>query len=97
MGDEYERRGSGWESTIPQDPEAPKRSSPERARHWVAFYSELIRFETRILQLMRDTVQAMPAAETEMIRLSNIEPLEKLIAEFTRRREMWAESAQGRN
>ena len=97
MGDDYGRLSPGWESTLPRDPEAPEHASPERARHWVRFYSELVEFETRILNVMRESVGGMPADETEMVRLSNIEPLQKLIAEFARRRDMWAEAARERN
>ena len=64
-------------------------SSSERARHWAAFYQELISYEERILESMRELSAGMSAGEKEAIKKTNLEPLEELIDDFRRRLELW--------
>ncbi|HEY8811748.1 MAG TPA: hypothetical protein VIO86_04555 [Candidatus Dormibacteraeota bacterium] len=63
--------------------------SPERARHWTAFYQELIGYEERILESMRELSAGMTAGEKEAVRKTNLEPLEELLVDFRRRLELW--------
>lgn len=63
--------------------------SPERARHWAAFYQELIGHEERILESMRELSVGMSAGQKEAVRKTNLEPLEELIDDFRRRLELW--------
>ena len=60
-----------------------------RARHWTAFYQELIRYEERILESMRELSAGMTAGEKEAVRKTNLEPLEELLDDFRRRLELW--------
>ena len=69
--------------------EGSEASSSERARHWAAFYQELIGYEERILESMRDLSVGMSAGEKEAIKRTNLEPLEELIDDFRRRLELW--------
>ena len=57
----------------------------ERARHWAAFYQELIGYEERILESMRELSAGMTAGEKEAVRKTNLEPLEELLDDFRRR------------
>jgi hypothetical protein len=61
----------------------------ERARHWAAFYQELIGYEERILESMRELSAGMSAGEKEAVRKTNLEPLEELLDDFRRRLELW--------
>ncbi len=63
--------------------------APGRARHWAAFYQELIGYEERILESMRELSAGMSAGEKEAVRKTNLEPLEELIDDFRRRLELW--------
>jgi flagellar biosynthesis chaperone FliJ len=72
----------------PQEEEAES-ATPERARHWTAFYQELIGYEERILESMRELSAGMTAGEKEAVRKTNLEPLEELIDDFRRRLELW--------
>jgi hypothetical protein len=69
--------------------EGDEASGSERARHWAAFYQELISYEERILESMRDLSAGMSAGEKEAIKKTNLEPLEELIDDFRRRLELW--------
>src|SRR4030081_829774 len=64
-------------------------ATPERARHWTAFYQELIGYEERILESMRELSADMTVGEKEAVRKTNLEPLEELIDDFRRRLELW--------
>jgi hypothetical protein len=75
----------GEEGPQPEDTEA----APGRARHWAAFYLELIGYEERILESMRELSAGMSAGEQEAVRKTNLEPLEELIDDFRRRLELW--------
>src|ERR1700730_16882508 len=70
-------------------PDEQSAASPERARHWAAFYQELISYEERILESMRELSAGMSAGEKEAIKKTNLEPLEELIDDFRRRLELW--------
>ena len=59
------------------------------ARHWVAFYAELIDYEERILDSMRELSIGMSADEMKAVRKTNLEPLELLIEDFQRRLAFW--------
>jgi hypothetical protein len=72
----------------PQGEEALE-AAYDRARHWAAFYQELIRYEERILESMRELSAGMSAGEKEAVRKTNLEPLEELLADFRRRLELW--------
>jgi hypothetical protein len=77
-----------------QSPEGPQgaeaeAAAPERARHWAAFYQELIGYEERILESMRELSAGMSAGEKEAVKKTNLEPLEELIDDFRRRLELW--------
>ena len=72
----------------PQQEEA-EAAAPGRARHWAAFYQELIGYEERILESMRELSAGMTAGEKEAVRKTNLEPLEELIDDFRRRLELW--------
>ena len=61
----------------------------DRARHWTAFYEELIGYEERILTSMRELSIGMTAGEKEAVRKTNLEPLEELIDDFRRRLALW--------
>jgi hypothetical protein len=81
-------------------PEDQSAASPERARHWAAFYQELISYEERILESMRELSAGMSAGQKEAVRKTNLEPLEELIDDFRRRLALWrrrieAEEIQG--
>ena len=69
--------------------EGAEASSSERARLWAAFYEELISYEERILESMRDLSVGMSAGEQEAIKKTNLEPLEELIDDFRRRLKVW--------
>jgi len=60
-----------------------------RARHWTGFYQELIGYEERILESMRELSAGMTAGEKEAVRKTNLEPLEELLDDFRRRLELW--------
>jgi hypothetical protein len=64
-------------------------ASHDRARHWAAFYQELIGYEERILESMRELSAGMTAGEKEAVRKTNLEPLEELLDDFRRRLELW--------
>ena len=64
---------------------AAEAATPERARHWTAFYQELIGYEERILESMRELSAGMTAGEKEAVKKTNLEPLEELIDDFRRR------------
>src|ERR1700704_488150 len=64
-------------------------ATPERARHWTAFYQELIGYEERILESMRELSADMTVGEKEAVRKTNLEPLEELLEDFRRRLELW--------
>jgi hypothetical protein len=81
MADDQESEG--------RQQEGADASSSERARHWAAFYQELISYEERILESMRDLSAGMTAGEKEAIKKTNLEPLEELIDDFRRRLELW--------
>jgi hypothetical protein len=66
-----------------------EQASHERARHWTAFYQELIGYEERILDSMRELSAGMTAGEKEAVRKTNLEPLEELLDDFRRRLELW--------
>ena len=72
-----------------QQQEEADGATPERARHWTAFYQELIGYEERILESMRELSADMTAGEKEAVRKTNLEPLEELIDDFRRRLELW--------
>src|SRR4030081_1858592 len=83
-----------------QQAEGRQREEAERARHWTAFYQELIGYEERILESMRELSADMTVGEKEAVRKTNLEPLEELIDDFRRRLELWrrrieAEGVQG--
>src|ERR1700694_3231621 len=69
--------------------EEPEGATPERARHWTAFYQELIGYEERILESMRELSADMTVGEKEAVRKTKLEPLEELIDDFRRRLELW--------
>ena len=69
--------------------EETEAATPERARHWTAFYQELIGYEERILESMRELSAGMTAGEKEAVKKTNLEPLEELIDDFRRRLELW--------
>ncbi len=70
-------------------PEEAGEASLDRARHWAAFYQELIGYEERILESMRELSAGMTADEKEAVRKTNLEPLEELLDDFRRRLELW--------
>jgi hypothetical protein len=72
----------------PQGQDAAE-ATHDRARHWTAFYQELIGYEERILESMRELSAGMSAGEKEAVRKTNLEPLEELIDDFRRRLELW--------
>lgn len=72
-----------------EGPQQEEGATPERARHWTAFYEELIGYEERILESMRELSAGMTAGEKEAVRKTNLEPLEELIDDFRRRLELW--------
>jgi hypothetical protein len=72
----------------PQREEAEE-ASLDRARHWTAFYQELIGYEERILQSMRELSAGMSADEKEAVRKTNLEPLEELLDDFRMRLALW--------
>jgi flagellar biosynthesis chaperone FliJ len=72
----------------PQGEEALE-TTYDRARHWAAFYQELIGYEERILQSMRELSAGMTAGEKEAVQKTNLEPLEELLDDFRRRLELW--------
>jgi hypothetical protein len=74
------------EGSLGQDAEA---TPHDRARHWAAFYQELISYEERILESMRELSADMTAGEKEAVRKTNLEPLEELLDDFRRRLELW--------
>jgi flagellar biosynthesis chaperone FliJ len=72
-----------------EGPDEQSAASPERARHWAAFYQELISYEERILESMRELSAGMSAGQMEAVRKTNLEPLEELIDDFRRRLALW--------
>jgi hypothetical protein len=72
----------------PQQEEA-EAVTPDKARHWTAFYQELIGYEESILDSMRQLSAGMAAGEKEAVRKTNLEPLEELLVDFRRRLELW--------
>ena len=66
-------------------PDGAGETSLDRARHWTAFYQELIGYEERILESMRELSVDMSAGEMEAVRKTNLEPLEELLDDFRRR------------
>jgi hypothetical protein len=87
------------EETV-EGPDEQSSASPERARYWAAFYQELISYEERILESMRELSAGLSAGQKEAVRKTDLEPLEELIDDFRRRLGLWrrridAEEAQG--
>lgn len=78
----------GEQEEGPQAEEATE-AAYDRARHWAAFYQELIGYEERILESMRELSAGMTTGEKEAVRKTNLEPLEELIDDFRRRLELW--------
>jgi hypothetical protein len=72
-----------------RQPEDPEPVTVETARHWAAFYAELIDYEERILDSMRELSIGMSADEMKAVRKTNLEPLEQLIEDFQRRLALW--------
>ena len=72
----------------PEDPD-PETVTVETARHWVAFYAELIDYEERILDSMRELSTGMSPHEMKAVRKTDLEPLEVLIEDFQRRLALW--------
>ena len=72
----------------PEDPD-PETVTVETARHWVAFYAELIDYEERILDSMRELSTGLSPQEMKAVRKTNLEPLELLIGDFRRRLTLW--------
>src|ERR1700694_3927117 len=72
----------------PQAEEATE-AAYDRARHWAAFYQELIGYEERILESMRELSAGMTAGEKEAVQKTNLEPLEELLDDCRRRLELW--------
>src|ERR1700716_469359 len=64
-------------------------AAPARAQPWTAFYQELIGYEERILESMRELSAGMTAGGKEAVRQTNLEPLEELLEDFRRRLELW--------
>jgi hypothetical protein len=60
------------------------------AEHWVRVYDQLIAFELKILERMRELAASQSQDAQQAVRVTNIEPMEELIAEFQRRRDLWA-------
>jgi hypothetical protein len=69
--------------------ESPGRSTPERAARWAAFYDELVTFESQILQTMEQMAERLNEDEQRVVLLTNVEPMRKLIADFSQRAERW--------
>src|ERR1700694_3097360 len=69
--------------------EETEAATPEKARHWTAFYQELIGYEERILESMRELSAGMTAGEKEAVKKTNLEPLEELLDDCRRRLELW--------
>ena len=66
-------------------PDGAGETSLDRARHWTAFYQELIGYEERSRESMRELSVDISAGEMEAVRKTNLEPREELLDDFRRR------------
>jgi len=80
-----------WQERVPEEPSAEDASSTARAQERVAHYDELIRFESRILEQMRELARSLSEEARKEVETSNIGPLHALIDELRRRRDEWAQ------
>ena len=72
----------------------PRSGTPEHARQWVAFYSELTELELNVLAHMKELASGRPSEIQEALRRSNIEPLERFIEELRQVQGRWAQVAR---
>lgn len=79
-----------WRERVPKERPPEEESSKDRAAQRVAFYDELVRFESQILERMIALAQPLEGALRREIEASNIDPLRALIAELVHRRDEWA-------
>ena len=78
-----------WNERVPDEPAAV--GTPGHAAERVAYYEELIRFESQILVEMREGALSLSAEASKEVEATNIDPLRGLIDELRRRRDSWAE------
>jgi len=62
----------------------------DRAAERVAFYDDLVRFESQVLERMLDLAKSLEGETRREVEASNIHPLRALIAELKHRRDEWA-------
>ena len=74
---------------MPDEPPAEDSSPATLALERIVHYEELIGYEERILESMRELSAGMTAGEKEAVRKTNLEPLEELLVDFRRRLELW--------
>ena len=79
-----------WQERVPDEPAAEDAPTTARAIERVAHYDELVRFESRILEQMEELARSLSEEARKEVEMSNIGPLQDLIAELRRRRDSWA-------
>ena len=79
-----------WRERVPKERPPEEESSKDRAAQRVAFYDDLVRFESQILERMIALAQPLEGAMRREVEASNIDPLRALIAELVHRRDEWA-------
>lgn len=79
-----------WRKRVPKERPPEEESSKDRAAQRVAFYDDLVRFESQILERMIALAQPLEGAMRREVEASNIDPLRALIAELVHRRDEWA-------
>lgn len=76
-------------------PEPKNETDADRAARWIRFYDELIAYEESVLSAMQELSAEMPEEEREMVLRTNVEPLQELVADFRRRRQLWLRGGSG--
>ena len=84
-----------WQERVPDEPLAEESAPAARAVERVSHYDQLIRFETRILEQMKELAQSLTVEARREVEESNIGPLRALIDELERRRDSWAKRRDG--
>ena len=73
----------------PAEREDVKYADIGSTRHWLAFYSDLIAFEERVLDSMRNLAEGLRPELRQRVQESNLSPMRREVEQLRDRREVW--------
>ena len=68
-------------------------STPTPAEYWIAFYDELVTYQSEMLAKMADLTKNVSDPEARALEINDLGPLRDLIADGRRRAEVWRQVA----